>query len=599
MRVFLYPLMGCLLLLAGCQTLAPRQADITRSASSVHQSDTVINAEQSGLSGLDAEAVSELLAAEIAGQRDRVDIALQRYLEQASRLQHPALAQRATYIAQYLQDTQAALDAVELWSEMAPQNVEAHRLSSTLLIQQGEFLEAFEHQSALLALKEKTHFAYLVAQSQHSEEAVRDELLLNLTALKAQAKDNVDILAAIAQLHIFSKHFEAAGTEIDAALALNPKQEQALILKAGVVTQTEGIEAGIKVLQTASQSVPNSMRIQLALARSYVNAERLDEAQAIFARLAEAHPQDGQMRLSLALVMMENGLQGQAEKELEKLIASQQQVDQAHFYLGRIHEQRKDLDGAIFHYQEVSAGAEFLQAHARATKLQIELGRVDDARVHLAQIRLAQPDIADQLYLLESEMLQGLGQAQEAYALLSEALEHDPLHEELLYQRAMVAFRLGRVVLMEQDLRQILEQDPNNATVLNTLGYTLTDYSERYSEALALVQKAFALKPGDPAIMDSLGWAYFRLQDYEQAVHYLTQAYRQMQDAEIVAHLIEVYWVMGRLAQAQQLLKEALQLYPEHELIQNLLQRIPELQATDSPSKTISPAVEAASEEVK
>lgn len=582
MRVFLYPLAGCLLLLTGCQTLTQQKASSPSVLSTqvVHQqSDEHENAQP--LSGLDAEGVSELIAAEIAGQRNRVDLALQLYLEQASRLEHPALAQRATYIAQYLRDTQAALDAAELWSDMDPSSVEAHRLSSTLLIQQGESLEAFEHQSALFALNEQTHFAYLVAQSQHSDSAVHEELLLNLNELKTQAKENVDILTAIAQLHIFAKRLVEAEVEIDAALKINPKQEQTLILKAGLQTQTKGIDAGILVLQAADKALPNSLRIQLALARSYVKAERLDEAQNIFANLSEKHPQDGQMMLSLALVMMENGLNAQAEKEFEKLIANQQQVDQAHFYLGRIHEQDNDVDGAIFHYQEVKGGEEFLQAHARATRLQIEAGRIEDARVHLAQIRLAQPELADQLYLLESEVLQSLDRNQEAYELLSEALEMSTQSDELLYQRAMIAFRQGRIALMEQDLRKVLEQDPNNATVLNTLGYTLTDYSERYSEALELIKKAFALKPGDPAIMDSLGWAHYRLKEYELAVDYLSQAYGQMQDAEIATHLIEVYWVMEQKEKAQLLLQEALQLFPDHDLVIDLLNRFPALNNTN------------------
>ena len=70
---------------------------------------------------------------------------------------------------------------------------------------------------------------------------------------------------------------------------------------------------------------------------------------------------------------------------------------------------------------------------------------------------------------------------------------------------------------MEEDLRSILAQDPDHAATLNALGYTLTNHTDRYEEAADLIERALVLSPGDPAILDSLGWVYYKLGQFAQS----------------------------------------------------------------------------------
>ena len=108
----------------------------------------------------------------------------------------------------------------------------------------------------------------------------------------------------------------------------------------------------------------------------------------------------------------------------------------------------------------------------------------------------------------------------------------------------------------ESDLRFILSRDPDNITALNALGYSLSNRVGRYEEALAFVEKAFALRPDDPAIIDSLGWAQYRLGQFETATYHLKIAFEQFPDDEVAAHLIEVYWVSGEKSKARSLIKQ-------------------------------------------
>jgi Flp pilus assembly protein TadD len=145
----------------------------------------------------------------------------------------------------------------------------------------------------------------------------------------------------------------------------------------------------------------------------------------------------------------------------------------------------------------------------------------------------------------------------------------------------MTAQRLGNLDQLESDLRVILAMSPNNATVLNALGYTLADQTDRYEEAFELISKALELAPEEPAILDSLGWILFKLGRLEEAEHHLRHAYQQLQDPEIAAHLGEVLVNRGKTNEARQLWTAAIEASPQHQALVDTVKRLqPALLAT-------------------
>jgi Flp pilus assembly protein TadD len=118
----------------------------------------------------------------------------------------------------------------------------------------------------------------------------------------------------------------------------------------------------------------------------------------------------------------------------------------------------------------------------------------------------------------------------------------------------------------EADLKRALELDPDNATVLNYLGYSWIDRGINLKEGLALIQQAVALEPGSGQIVDSLGWAHYRLGEYEQAVEFLERAVTLLPaDAVLNDHLGDAYWKAGRRKEAGFQWKRALKLDPPAE----------------------------------
>lgn len=143
-----------------------------------------------------------------------------------------------------------------------------------------------------------------------------------------------------------------------------------------------------------------------------------------------------------------------------------------------------------------------------------------------------------------------------------------------VYTKAMLQERRGQVGEMESLLRGLLVRDPEHAHALNALGYSLVDRNQSLPEAYGYILKAHSLLPQDPHIMDSLGWAYFRMNRLDQAQRWLEEAYRRLPDAEIAAHLGEVLWVLGKNADAQRIWAEAHQRAPQNRVLLETLRRV-------------------------
>src|SRR5690606_16059187 len=113
----------------------------------------------------------------------------------------------------------------------------------------------------------------------------------------------------------------------------------------------------------------------------------------------------------------------------------------------------------------------------------------------------------------------------------------------------------------------------DNVAALNALGYTLADRTERYGEALELIDRARVAEPGNAAIIDSYGWVLYRLGRLDEALVELRRAYTLQKDAEIAAHIAEVLWVMERREEARKYFDDARRLDPDNRSLQRALEK--------------------------
>ena len=195
--------------------------------------------------------------------------------------------------------------------------------------------------------------------------------------------------------------------------------------------------------------------------------------------------------------------------------------------------------------------------------------------VHDLQARAA--DDSKQLgetYLLEGEMLDRHQRGEDAVAAYDRGLQALPDDTRLLYARALLNDELNHVDASVRDLRRVLELKPDDANAMNALGYTLADRTDKQKEAFDLINKALTLKPGEPAIMDSLGWVQYRLGHLDAALTQLRTAYAKQPDAEIAAHLGEVLWASGQKDEARKVWEQGRKKDAKNKVLLETIQRL-------------------------
>jgi len=236
-------------------------------------------------------------------------------------------------------------------------------------------------------------------------------------------------------------------------------------------------------------------------------------------------------------------------------------------------ELEEDYKEAIIRYASVRRGELYFNAQIRVVALLSQQQQFQQARDHLKSIRPMNDQQQIQLYLLEGDVLREANRYDDAKQFYSSILDSHPEETSIRYARALIAEKLGELDLLESDLRTILQSEPENAQVLNALGYTLADRTERYEEALQYIQKALELQPNDAAVIDSMGWVKYRLGDYEAAVAHLRKANELAKDPEIAAHLGEVLWMMGKKNDALKVWEESLKENPDHDVLLKTMKR--------------------------
>lgn len=183
------------------------------------------------------------------------------------------------------------------------------------------------------------------------------------------------------------------------------------------------------------------------------------------------------------------------------------------------------------------------------------LGDRPEAIRRLHNIVVTQPDNFDAIIAL-ADQLRFAERYKEATTYYSRALEiaggsSKKTNWSIYYARGIAYERSGQWDKAELDFKAALKLSPNQPQVLNYLGYTWVDRGENLDEALKMIQKAIDWDPTDGYVVDSLGWAYYRLGRLDQAVKTLEQAVElRPSDPEINDHLGDAYWRVGRKLEA-------------------------------------------------
>jgi tetratricopeptide (TPR) repeat protein len=247
--------------------------------------------------------------------------------------------------------------------------------------------------------------------------------------------------------------------------------------------------------------------------------------------------------------------------------------------LASLNENTKRYDSAIAAYDRIPKGTPLQSAVDIRKALNLnQLDRVEEAK-HLLE-KVAKEDETD-MRPLEAlgSIMRGRKRYEEAVEYYSRAIALIPKPEKKhwaqFYARGTCYERIKKWPLAEADLQKAMQLSPDQPLVLNYLGYSWVDQNRNLKQGLSLIERAVQLKPDDGYIVDSLGWAHYRMGNIKESVKYLERAVElRPEDPVLNDHLGDALWRVGRQQEARYQWEQALTLKPEPEEVDKIKRKL-------------------------
>ena len=538
---------------------------------------------------LSADILYRILIAEIAAQQGDFEVAGQTFLGLAYDTLDPRFAQMAFQYSMADRNVSRALRAAKEWTLLAPNDPEAKATALALEASTGNtagLAQALHQRIANAQNKEQAVIQALGIVSKMVDPRLAFDVLED--ALPSDVKNLTIAHLALADTAWRAGRKERALHEAQQALVQVPDSEAAAqrVLEYGL--EVDADQAFIQAQEFARQ-YPEARKLHLLLINRLVDYQRYDEALSVVRHMQRRNPEDFDLLYTEAEINARAERYDQAKNLLNEFISVQTQrrqtvsdqasnalanISDARLALVQIAEQQGDYAAAIQQLNLIEEPALRFQAAVHQAVLEARSG---DMRRAQRTLDMSDPQgVQEQavVALTRASIYRQAGRTDEAVQVLERADRALPETAEIKYDLAMLYERQGNYDGFERLMHEVIALQPMDANAYNALGYTYADQNRKLDEAQDLLEQALELEPDNPYILDSVGWYLYRIGDNQGALEYLLRSYAQLPEAEVAAHLGEVYWAKGREEEAMQVWAEGLAIDADNPTIQETLKRL-------------------------
>ena len=320
----------------------------------------------------------------------------------------------------------------------------------------------------------------------------------------------------------------------------------------------------LRIYTTITENDQFDERAALSRIQALVDLERNDEAldELYKTRLYSKDPAN--IDLIISKVLLRENKVAKAKEILTRLTRETEGSD-SRYILALLAYQEEDYVTSLAHLAHIDPESDKLEESVYLqTRIHQKLGNIDEA-IKLLKKHTDTEDIRSPLfYALLSSLYQAKEDYPAALALMETATKIYPDNQQLLFEYALALEKNGKTDQALSVMARVLELQPDHAEALNYIGYTWADKNMHLEKALNYILKAAMLKPGNGFIIDSLGWAYYRLGNFQQAARELERSVQLIpDDPHIYDHLGDVYRSLKRFSEAIEVYKKAYELYKD------------------------------------
>ncbi len=556
MRSTLFSAATLSLLLAGCAPTKPDTPSEQANTNSI-ESTTIYTPGE-----LNEESLLDLISAELYGQNREFAQSQALFYKQAQLSQDPQLAERATRIAQFMRDAELVEQSAILWQSLDPEKALPFQILLNLYFQEAKVDQALE---ILASHSELTAETYGLIESHRASLTPEElkalfDLLSHLGPEQQQKLPNILLQARIQRtLQQPNKAIEL----LDQGLAIDSNNADLILDKARIIgIDLDDASQALRVMQPALEEHGDHRELQAFQIRLLLE-ESPDQVPSLVESAISRSKEDPQLIYYYALLLLDNELLDPAERWIDRLIAMDPDNSDTYLYKGAIEQQRGNTEAALNAYSKVRSGDNLLNAFARTLELINPETSGKELEDRLNTLVKQDPERIEPLTRIAAEWLLDQQRHQEAIDLIDEQLKIIPQANSLIYAKA-IAFESIDPVQMLKNLELALSLDEENPSLKNALGYSMLLYSDDFESAFNLIKEAYQATPDDPAVIDSMGWAFYLSQNYDEALTYIEKAFKAFPDPEVAKHYIQVLAKLDRIDEARTLLDTLLQDHPEN-----------------------------------
>lgn len=469
-----------------------------------------------------------------------------------------------------------------------------------VLIQLDKIQDALDQVEYLLDRHPGRTGTMLLAAQLYIEKEEFDKAIQIYEKILAQDPDNENVLLLLASLYDKLRKYEEVTKILEKIIAMDPESFLGHYYLAALYRtlnwNKRAIAAYTRVLELRWSEKP-----AMELASLYVALEHFRDAAALYRKILTKRPDNDTVRARLANVYIKTKDLERAQTELERLRHSSLDGKKIDLAIGRILISRKKYDQAVELLQplaregEDGGDARLLLAIAFLQKGDTEAAKkylagmdpgdneYEKSILGLVQILREQNEVGQAISLLQSRIREKNGARESFFPALAVlySQENRQKDAEATFQEGMQRFPDSLVVLLEYGLflerngrrdqaftvmKRVLAMAPDNPSALNYVGYTMAEKGVDLEQALALVQKAVTALPEDGFVRDSLGWVYFKMGRFDDAVRELQKALTLVTDDPVIyEHLGDALQETGANDRARDVYDKAIEFYTEPE----------------------------------
>lgn len=377
----------------------------------------------------------------------------------------------------------------------------------------------------------------------------------------ASDRKNEETYNVMAREYLTLKQTDAAISQLKNCVAQMPEAMGCIYYLATILKQVGRDAEAIRYFGIMGELNPDNEKILENLGEVYLHQKDLRKALDVYIQLKNLNPTDYAAAIRVALIYFELKETDKAIAEFEAVSRQVPASDRMHYFLGLLYLDKKDHEQAFRHLSQVNAESPFhFEAIMRSALILKEQGKINLA-ISFIEKQTDKAKARPEFYDLRASFQELAGNRTKALEILNSAVAKFPEDAKLLFQRAVMLDRLNRWPDAKKDMLKLIAKNPENATALNYLGYTMVEKDENLDEAATYLEKAHALKPNDYFIADSLGWLYFKKGEIDKALMLISEAARKTKDeATIQEHLGDIYFHLKNKRLARQNYEEALRI---------------------------------------